>query len=87
MKRDQLHSPEMSRRGFVKTAVYVSPAILTLKADSAYASYGSGKRLDGNQGIGVGAGPNTPEGPGGNASPGSGSTGNGRGNPGQPGRR
>jgi hypothetical protein len=30
-----------SRRTFVKRAVYVAPAILTLKAASAYASYGS----------------------------------------------
>jgi hypothetical protein len=37
-------SPEgEERRGFVKKAVYVSPAILTLQAAPAYAKYGSEK--------------------------------------------
>jgi hypothetical protein len=54
MNRDQSH--ETSRRGFVKTAVYVAPLILSLRADSAYASYGSGDRLGGNQGVGRGLG-------------------------------
>ena len=42
-------SPEgEERRGFVKKAVYVSPAILTLQAAPAYAKYGSEKPGGGN---------------------------------------
>ena len=33
--------PETSRRSLIKAAVYVTPAILTLPANTAYASYGS----------------------------------------------
>ena len=33
---------EQSRRSFLKRAAYVTPLILSLKAESAFASYGSG---------------------------------------------
>jgi hypothetical protein len=35
--------PNASRRGFVKKAAYVAPAILTLKAAPAFAKKGSDK--------------------------------------------
>jgi hypothetical protein len=37
------HEHEDSRRSFLKKAAYTAPVILTLKADPAFASYGSGK--------------------------------------------
>ncbi len=49
-----------SRRSFVKTAAYVTPLILSLKAEPAFASYGSGK---GNNGLGNGEDPQPPGNP------------------------
>lgn len=40
--------PDRARRGFVKRALYVPPAILTLTAAPAYAKAGSEKPLSGN---------------------------------------
>ena len=40
---DKLNEAGESRRGFVKKAAYVTPAILTLQAAPAYAKYGSEK--------------------------------------------
>ena len=40
---DKLNEEGQSRRGFVKKAAYVAPAILTLQAAPAYAKYGSEK--------------------------------------------
>jgi hypothetical protein len=37
------HNNQLSRRSFVKTAAYVAPVILTLKARPAHASLGSGQ--------------------------------------------
>ena len=51
---------EQSRRSFLKTATYVAPVILTLKAEPAFAKYGSGK---GNNGIGNGVDPQPPGNP------------------------
>jgi hypothetical protein len=51
---------EQSRRSFLKTATYVAPVILTLKAAPAFAKYGSGK---GNNGIGNGVDPQPPGNP------------------------
>ena len=39
-----------SRRSFVKKAVYVTPAIVTLEAMPTLASYGSGNRGGNSQG-------------------------------------
>ena len=39
----QNSSIDRPRRAFVKTAAYVAPAILTLKAVPSFASYGSGQ--------------------------------------------
>jgi hypothetical protein len=41
---------QQTRRTFVKTAAYVVPAILTLKARPAFAQLGSGQGNQGNQG-------------------------------------
>ena len=48
-----------SRRSFVKKVAYVAPLVLTLKADSAFASYGSGKpeQQEVNSGVGKGVDP------------------------------
>lgn len=43
-----------SKRKFLKTAVYVAPAILTLKAIPSFASSGSGRGDNGNNGVGNG---------------------------------
>ena len=40
---DKLNEEGQSRRGFVKKAAYVTPAILTLQAAPAYAKHGSEK--------------------------------------------
>ena len=40
------HEHEDSRRSFLKKAAYIAPMILTLKADPAFASYGSGKPVE-----------------------------------------
>ena len=50
-------SDEQTRRSFLKTATYVAPVILTLKAEPAFAKYGSGK---GNNGLGNGVDPQPP---------------------------
>jgi hypothetical protein len=42
---------DVSKRKFIKTAAYVAPAILTLKATPSFASAGSGR---GNNGVGNG---------------------------------
>lgn len=36
-------SANSSRRSFVKRALYVTPAVLTLRANPAFAAYGSGR--------------------------------------------
>lgn len=48
---------DASKRKFIKTAAYVAPAILTLKAVPAYASSGSVRRGRGNNGVGNGFDP------------------------------
>ena len=58
-----------SRRSFVKKAAYVAPAVLTLKAIPAFASYGSPK---GNNGVGNGLDPQPPGNPPINDGPGTG---------------
>ena len=57
-----------SRRGFVKKAAYVTPAILTLKAIPAFASNGS----KWNNGVGNGLDPQPPGNPPINDGPGTG---------------
>jgi hypothetical protein len=52
-----------SRRTFVKTAAYVTPLILSLKAEAAFASYGSGTDVRGNNGVGNGSDPQPPGSP------------------------
>jgi hypothetical protein len=49
-----MNEPNSSKRKFIKTAVYVAPAILTLKAIPSFASSGSGH---GNNGVGNGLDP------------------------------
>jgi hypothetical protein len=68
-----------SRRSFVKKVAYVAPLVLTLKADPAFASYGSGKPVTGNNGLGNGVDPQPPGNAPINDGPGTG--------PGQPGVR
>jgi hypothetical protein len=65
-----------SRRSFIKKAAYTAPLILTLRAEPAFASYGSGK---GNNGVGNGLDPQPPGNPRVNDGPGTG--------PGNPGNR
>ena len=43
-----------SKRKFIKAAVYVAPAILTLKAVPSFASSGSKRGDNGNNGVGNG---------------------------------
>ena len=43
---DTTREQDDSRRSFLKKAAYTAPLILTLKADPAFASYGSGKPVD-----------------------------------------
>jgi hypothetical protein len=45
---------DSTRRSFIKTATYVAPAILTLKAAPAFASLGSQKSANCNNGVGNG---------------------------------
>jgi hypothetical protein len=45
-----MHTPLDSRRGFVKKAAYVAPAILTLAAAPAFAKAGSEKHEKGLRG-------------------------------------
>ena len=55
---------EQSRRSYPSTkAMYVAPVILSLKANPAYASYGSGKDVRGNNGVGNGVDPAPPGNP------------------------
>ena len=73
-----------SRRSFIKKAAYTAPLILSLKADPAFASYGSGKPVNeehahGNNGVGNGFDPQPPGNPPVNDGPGTG--------PGHPGNR
>jgi hypothetical protein len=75
MDRIETQMDEQSRRSFLKTAAYVTPLILSLKAESAFASHGSG----GNNGVGNGYDPQPPGNPPVNDGPGTG--------PGNPGRR
>ena len=76
---------EQTRREFVKTATYVVPAILTLKARPAFAQQGSGQGPSpnptgrGNNGVGNGVDPQPPGNPPINDGPGTG--------PGNPGNR
>jgi hypothetical protein len=77
MKPTELQMDEQSRRSFIKTAAYVTPLILSLKAEPAFASYGSGAH--GNNGVGNGSDPQPPGNPPVNDGPGTG--------PGNPGRR
>ena len=73
-----------SRRSFLKKAAYTAPVILSLKADPAFASYGSGKPVKehpvkGNNGLGNGEDPAPPGNPRVNDGPGT--------TPGHPGNR
>ena len=69
--------PDQTRRDFVKTATYVAPALLTLKAMPALASQASQK---GNNGVGNGIDPQPPGNP-----PVNDGAGTGPGNPGNQG--
>jgi len=53
---------QQSKREFLKTAAYVVPCILTLKAVPAFAGSGSG-RVWGNNGVGNGEDPQPPGNP------------------------
>jgi hypothetical protein len=79
MNRSELRMDEQSRRSFIKRAAYVAPLILSLKAEPAFASYGSGGVAHGNNGVGNGFDPQPPGNPPVNDGPGTG--------PGNPGRR
>jgi hypothetical protein len=61
---------KQSRRAFVTMVAYLAPAILTLKAEPAFASYGSDTR--GNNGLGNGIDPPPPGNPPVNDGPGTG---------------
>ena len=78
------HARDESRRSFIAKAVYVTPLILSLKADPSFASSGSGGQswngpANGNNGVGNGEDPAPPGNPPLNDGPGSA--------PGQPGNR
>jgi hypothetical protein len=77
MDRIEPRTDEQTRRSFVKTAAYVAPLILSLKAEPAFASHGSGSAR-GNNGVGNGLDPQPPGNPPVNDGPGT-----GPGNPGQ----
>lgn len=79
MDRIETQMDEQSRRSFLKTTAYVAPLILSLKAESAFASYGSGASVKGNNGVGNGWDPQPPGNPPVNDGPGTA--------PGNPGRR
>jgi hypothetical protein len=82
MDRIETQMDEQSRRSFLKTTAYVAPLILSLKAESAFASYGSGssaKGPKGNNGVGNGVDPQPPGNPPVNDGPGT--------SPGNPGNR
>ena len=76
---DTAHEHDDSRRSFLKKAAYTTPLILTLKAEPAFASYGSGTDVRGNNGVGNGVDPQPPGNPPVNDGPGTG--------PGAPGNR
>ncbi len=76
---DTTRDNDDSRRSFLKKAAYTAPLILTLKAEPAFASYGSGKPVTGNNGVGNGVDPQPPGNPPVNDGPGTG--------PGAPGNR
>jgi hypothetical protein len=63
---------DLSRRTILKTAAYVTPAILTLRALPAFASHGSGWSAKGNNGVGNGEDPQPPGNPPINDGPGTG---------------
>ena len=69
---------QISKRELLKKAVYVAPAILTLKAVPSFASNGSGLKEKGNNGVGNGVDPQPPGNPPVNDGPGTG--------PGNPGK-
>ena len=79
MSRSESPMDEQSRRSCLKTAAYVTPLILSLKAEPAFASNGSGGVAHGNNGVGNGLDPQPPGNPPINDGPGTG--------PGNPGRR
>lgn len=69
---------EQTRRDFVTKLAYVTPVIMTLKAEPSFASQGSGApNAKGNNGVGNGEDPQPPGNPPVNDGPGT-----GRGNPG-----
>ena len=70
--------PDQTRRTFIKTATYVAPAILTLRATPAQADHGS-QQPKGNNGVGNGEDPQPPGNPPINDGPGTG--------PGNPGNK
>lgn len=79
MNRLKGRTDEESRRLFIKRAAYVAPLILSLKAEPAFASNGSGGSAHGNNGVGNGLDPQPPGNPPVNDGPGTG--------PGHPGQR
>jgi hypothetical protein len=83
---DDMPPSDQSRRKFVKTATYVVPAILTLKARPAFAQQGSGgpgpSPSRGNNGLGNGVDGQPPGSP-----PVNDGSGTGPGNPGNRGGR
>jgi hypothetical protein len=78
MDRIEPQIDQQSRRSFVKRAAYVAPLILSLKAEPAFASQGSGSSSRGNNGVGNGWDPQPPGNP-----PVNDGSGTGPGNPGQ----
>ena len=64
-----LETPDQTRRSFIKTATYIAPVILTLKATPALAQAASQK---GNNGVGNGIDPQPPGNPPINDGPGTG---------------
>jgi hypothetical protein len=79
MNRTDPPADDQSRRAFLKTAAYVTPLILSLKAEPSFASQGSGTHVHGNNGVGNGWDPQPPGEPPVNDGPGTG--------PGNPGNR
>jgi hypothetical protein len=76
---DTAREHDESRRSFLKKAAYTAPVILSLKVEPAFASYGSGTHLHGNNGVGNGLDPQPPGNPRVNDGPGTG--------PGNPGNK
>jgi hypothetical protein len=50
MTSDERPAVDASRRKFIRNAAYVAPVILTLKATPAFASVGSGRRVEDGDG-------------------------------------